>query len=428
MAVQAATIAPRAREEVVIYIVRRGDTLDRLSRSFLVPERRWRALLSVAGVRRPTRLPIGWSLAIPRSWLRYKVEPARLASYRGTVSLSLSGRPLATTTGMTIGEGTDVATAGNSFVTLTLADRSQIVIPSQSRVRVRELRRILLTGAIDYRIEVQRGRLETKVAPLGQPEGRYRIQTPISMTAVRGTEFRVSYESLEGAGTEVLSGHVAFGPTESVSALLVDRSFGATLSGTGGPRIEPLLPAPDLQNPPPLQTRDAVEFAARPVSGVARYRAVIAADAGFVENIAEQISDTGVFSLSDIPNGNLFVRISAVAPSGLEGLAQAYSFRRRLASIHGTIEEGDNGYRFRWTGAGEGVRRYRFQLMRGQPAGPVVIDEVALTRDELTLRNLAPGVYFWRVGLIQIEGDEITDAWTDPEKLTITNAPRRRPT
>jgi hypothetical protein len=43
-----------------------------------------------------------------------------------------------------------------------------------------------------------------------------------------------------------------------------------------------------------------------------------------------------------------------------------------------------------------------------------------MTRDGLTLRALPAGIYFWRVGLLQVEDGEVTESWTDPEKLTIT--------
>jgi len=416
-----------SQRDVVTYTVRRGDTLDRLSRSFLVPERRWRSLLGLARIGNPKRLPVGRQLRIPRPWLRFKVEPARLASYRGTIRLSIGGRAVSPSPGALVGEGTEVATAANSFVTLMLADRSQVVIPSQSRVRVRELRRILLTGAIDYRIDVEKGRLETRVAPLDQPSGRYRIRTPVSMTAVRGTEFRVSFdEESRMAATEVLAGSVAFSVSEGPAVLALERSFGATLDQGGEPRLEKLLGAPELDNPAPLQTRDAVEFRTRKLADAIRYRVLIAADAGFIDNVAEQFSDDGTFALPDIPNGTLFARVSAIARSGLEGMAQAYSFRRRLASIHGTVEAGEDGYRFRWSGAGGGVRRYRFQLMRDTPQGRLVVDEVALARDALTLRRIPGGVYYWRVGLVQLEDGEATESWTDPAKLTITDSSRSR--
>lgn len=426
VAAHAAAIAPaQPQNDSIWYVIRRGDTLYGLSRSFLVPERRWEALLRLAAIRDPKRLPVGRKLLIPRTWLRFKVEPARLAGYRGTVSLAMSGRTITPSVGIAIVEGAEIATAGNSFATLLLADHSQVVIPSQSRVRVRELRRILLTGAIDYRIDVEQGRLETRVTPIEQPSGRYQIRTPISMTAVRGTEFRVSFEDQHrAAATEVLAGTVAFSPSESETGLRLERSFGATLDREGGSHIERLLAAPDLEEPPALQTKDAVEFRVRKLEGAIRYRAVIASDAGFIDNIAEQFSDDGAFALADTPNGNLFVRVSAIAASGLEGMAQSYSFQRRLASIRGSVEPVDDGYRFRWAGAGGGVRRYRFQLRRDTPQGALVVDEVALTSDALTLRRLKAGVYYWRVGLAQLEDGDVTESWTEPEKLTITDPSR----
>jgi len=427
VAAHAAAIAPvQPRNDDIWYVVRRGDTLYELSRSFLVPERRWQALLGLAAIRDPKRLPVGRKLRIPRTWLRFTVEPARLAGYRGTVSLSMSGRTVTPSIGTVVAEGAEIATAGNSFATLVLADHSRVVIPSQSRVRVRQLRRILLTGAIDYRIDVEQGRLETKVTPLQQPSGRYQIHTPISMTAVRGTEFRVSFsEERRAATTEVLAGMVRFSPSESEAGLTLERSFGATLD-RGGYSVEKLLAAPDLEEPQALQTKDVVQFHVRKLEGSTRYRAVIASDAGFIDNIAEQFSDDGAFALADIPNGNLFVRVSAIDANGLEGMAQSYSFQHRLASIRGAVEPQGDGYRFRWAAVGGGVHRYRFQLRRDTPQGVLLVDEVALASDALTLRRLKAGVYYWRVGLTQFEDGDVIESWAQPQKLTITD-PSRSP-
>lgn len=407
--------------ETIVYVVRKGDTLYRLTNSFVVPPRTWRSLLGLARIRDPRQLPVGRRIAVPRAWLRYAPEPARLASYRGTVRLTAGGRAVAPAIGALVGEGAEIATAANSFVTLVLADRSKIVLPSQSRVRVRQLRRVLLTGTIDYRIEVQGGRLETKVAPLDGPDARYRIQTPVSMTAVRGTEFRVAYAPERNvAATEVLEGVVSItGTAGAGKGTTLQPSNGATVDRSGVVRTEKLLSAPDLDDPGRIQTRDAVEFRTSPIAGATGYRAVIAADAGFVENLAEQLSGDGRFAFADIPNGRQFVRVWAIAPSGLEGMAQSYGFTRRLASIHGAVEAGDDGYRFRWFGAGGGTRRYHFQLMRGSPDARPTVDQVGLSSDTITLGNLPADVYYWRVGVLQVENGESVESWTDPEKLTI---------
>ncbi len=414
-----AAAQPATHANEVAYVIRRGDTADQLSRKFLVDGRDWRAFLKLVRVHDPRRLPAGRQVHIPRSWLRYRIEPARLASYRGKVAITANGREVSATTGASIGEGMFIATAANSFATLILADQSRIVLPSQSRVRVRELRRILLTNAIDYRLEITGGRLETRVQPLESPSGRYRIETPVSMTAVRGTEFRVSFAA-GTAITEVLSGHVLFTDADgNTRALALDPGVGAARDPAGEVRTEPLLPAPTLEDPGAVKLDDIVEFRAAPAAGAARYRLVIAGDAGFIDNIVEQVSEDGHFSFADIPNGNQFARISAIAPSGVEGFAQSYGFKRRLASLHGAVDAADDGYRFRWWGSGSGARRYRFQLMGEAEGAPPIVDRVGLEQESLTLHRLAPGVYRWRVGLLQIDADDTVETWTSPEKLTI---------
>ncbi len=433
MAMQAATaVPPRPRprpapaEETISYVVKPRDTLDRLSRSFLVPAQTWKKLLPLARIRDPHRLPIGRTLVIPRSWLRFTVEPAQLASYRGTIMVAIDGRAVPPAIGGTIGEGAQISTAANSFVTLILADRSKLVIPSQSKVTVRQLRRILLTGTMEYRVDVEAGRVETKVTPLPSPQDRYRIGTPISLTAVRGTEFRVGYDTGPRlAAAEVLSGTVAVSRPDGAAMQLVDHAYGATTDAGGVTTLAALLPAPDLLDPGKLQTADSVEFHVTPIEGAARYRVVLASDAGFVENLAEQIADGRDFALTDVPNGNLFIRVSAIGGNGLEGLAQAFSFTRRLASIHAEAKQEADGFRFRWFGAGGGKRRYRFQLMNGSLDSRAIVDEVGLTRDEVMLRNLPPGTYYWRVGLSQTDESGEAESWTNPEKLTIT-APGKR--
>ncbi|CAN5511321.1 FecR domain-containing protein [soil metagenome] len=427
IALQAAAIgAPvPARPETIVYTVRKRDTLERLSRSFLVPQRTWQSLLPLARIRDPRRLPVGRPLTIPRAWLRYTVEPAHLASYRGTIGIAVGGAAVAPVIGAAVGEGAEITTAANSFVTLILADRSKLVIPSQSRVAVRQLRRILLTGAMEYQVQVEGGRVETKVTPLSGAQDRYRIGTPISMTAVRGTEFRVSYDSsLAVAAAEVLAGKVAVSGARGGEEI-ANPGFGATTDAGGETRLTTLLPAPDLTNPGQVQTKDSVEFHVTAVPGAARYRVVLASDAGFVENIAEAIGQTRDFALSDVPNGNQFVRVSAISDGGVQGLAQTYTFTRRLASIHAEAGQVPDGFRFRWYGAGAGTRRYRFQLMRGSLDSRAIVDEVGLTRDEITLRNLAPDTYYWRVGLAQTDESGEAESWTDPEKLTIAKPDKK---
>jgi hypothetical protein len=406
--------------EIVRYVVKPKDTLYELDRSFIVRPKTWHVLLPLSGTRSPRRLPIGRTLAIPRAWLRSTPDTARLVSFRGTVSVGTGAHMAAPTAGMAIGENTHIVTGANSFVTLRLADGSRVTLPSQSGVVIGAMRRLLLTGAIEYRLDLDQGRIQTSVTPLKDPSGRYRISTPLTMTAVRGTEFRVSYDSTRSvAATEVLAGTVAVSHGEQ--SVLVPRSFGGAVGATGQIHSEKLLAAPDLIDPGKSQRDDAVAFHLAPVAGASAYRIVLATDAGFVDNYAERIAPGVDFSLSDVPDGNQFIRVSAIATDGLEGMAQSYAFARRLASIHAsTVSQDTDGYHFRWFGAGDGDRHYRFQLLAGSPDGVPMVDEVGLVRDELAVRRLRPGVYYWRVAVYLPDAEN----WTNFEKLTI-GAPAR---
>lgn len=413
------TTAPQQPDEVP-YVVQRGDTLDSIRHRYLLPERDWQSLLKPAQIRNERRLPIGRRIDIPRSWLRFTLEPARLASYRGQVQLSRNGAAMPIQIGGAVEEGATFATGPNSFITLVLGDQSTVVIPSQSRGTVRRMRRILLSRSIDYRIDIEEGRLETKVTPVEGSDGRYRIMTPVSTTAVRGTEFRVSYDPLgKRAATELLTGAVSFSAPSGEDLIALDARFGASRASTGMPQIEPLLPAPELADAGRVQTEERVHFQARPVEGAARYRSVIATDAGFIDNITEQFSDSGAFSFEGIPNGNAFVRVSALTATGMEGFSQAYGFTRKALSIEATASSYNDGYRFRWHSSGGQAPRYRFQLMPASPETVPILDQVALTREEITLRGLRPGIYYWRVGVTEIENGQAASAWSQTTKLTV---------
>jgi hypothetical protein len=412
-----AAAMPRGDAEVVRYVVKPRDTLWQLDRSFIVAPRTWHALLPLSGAHSPRKLPIGRTLAIPRAWLRSTPDQARLASYRGTVSIDAGGHAVAPVAGLEIGEGAHIATGADSFVTLILADGSRVTLPSQSGVTIGAMRRLILTGAIEYRLDLDKGRVQTHVEPLKDPSGRYRIATPITMTAVRGTEFRVSYDPARAAAaTEVLAGTVALATKGNTPPVLVSHGFGGAADAQGHLRTEALLPAPDLADPGKPQRDDAVAFHLAPVAGATAYRVVLATDAGFIDNYAERIAPGGDFTLNDVPDGNQFVRVSAIAADGLEGLSQSYAFARQLASIHpGAVSQDGGGYRFRWFGSGHGERHYRFQLMRGSPQGGAVADEVGLEHEDLLVRRLPAGIYYWRVAVYQAG----VENWTDFEKLTI---------
>lgn len=343
-----------------------------------------------------------------------------MVSARGTVTLVANGRNVPSSVGTVLREGAKISTGANSFVTLVLSNGSRIALPSQSRVTVARLRKYLINSVIDYRFKLERGRIDTKATPLKGPSDNVIINTPLSMTAVRGTEYTVAIDpAQQNTGTGVFEGTVAVSRPDGTLSQLIPERFGVLTDVEGKSRKVELLPAPELEKPGRVQTNDLVTFDLAPVSGAVGYHALLATDAGFVERYDEQESTSPHFEFTSVPNGNQFLRVSAIGEGGLLGMRQSYSFKRHLASIGAEASETEEGFVFRWFGRGEGVRHYRLQIFRDAPEGIPIVDEVGLTNDEATVRNLPTGVYFWRVAVFQSDAQGAIENWTEPEKLTI---------
>ncbi|HYE45848.1 MAG TPA: FecR domain-containing protein [Caulobacter sp.] len=404
------------------YVVRPGDTLSGLATRYLLRPADYRAVQDLNAVREPRRMPHGLVLRIPVRLLRTSPAVARVVNFRGAVTVTRNGRPVEAAVGLEVGEGAVVATGANAFVRLALPDGGHVSLPSRSRVRIARLRTVLLTGATDQAFQVEAGRTETQAAPVA-PSGGFTIGTPMSVSAVRGTEFRVAYDPQGNrSATEVLEGTVA---VEAGGKAILARAAEAVSVDATGAALTSLLPAPELRRPDDVQSAETVSFDLSPTPGAALYRARLATDAGMTDAFAETESPAGgpvVFA--DLADGAYFVRLTAVAPDGVEGRPSVYSFiraRNGLGALGSSaVGQGrDRRYLFRWEAAGAGEARFRFQLRLADATGPPMIDEAGLTEPRITLTGLPPGVYEWRVRATRQAFGRTLETWSPPQQLRI---------
>lgn len=415
--------------EQITYVFKRGDTLFGLANNYL---RKWSDYVAVQRLNRiadPHQMPVGMSLRIPVHLLKFRPSEAKLSAFRGSVSIASSGQNRTPVRGLNIGEGSDIKTAARSFLTLQLEDGSQVSLPSNSHVRITRLRHILLTDSIDYEIAVDQGRIRSKVAPQDKKADRYRVRTPVAVSAVRGTDYRTRVDEVSGtAFSETVEGEVVFAPGESLNnarLISIPAGTGAAATVTGALAEAKLLPPPELVDPAKVQSESVLQFAIAPGEAAVGHRLVIASDAGFVDLVAETRGQGAALELPTIPNGRYFVKVTALAADGFEGMPETYSFKRQLSTVGGSADAGDFGYRFKWFGEGEGERFYRLQILKDSKSSIPIIDEAGLSAGTVTLSDLADGEYYWRVGVIQFSSDpddpEAIEKWTDFEKMTVAN-------
>lgn len=422
---RAQTEAAGSDTQTVAYTVKQGDTLIDLAAAYFMKRSDYEEVQRLNQVADPRRLPVGMELRLPANLLRTVSAEAEIAGLRGEVTLEHGGRRAAPEVGEPLGEGAVLATGPNSFVRIALLDGSFITIPSNSRVRLSRLRRFVLTGTVDHEIVVEKGRAESDVAPRQSP-GNFRVRTPVSVSAVRGTEFRVSLaEDVARAATEVLEGQVGVTPQSGGAEVIAAASQGVSVTPDAA-RIAALLEPPSLANPGAVQTGAQISFEVAPLDGASRYRGRVATDAGMIDAVAEADTAGGqtTLLLPELSDGAYFLRLSAISLEGVEGLHTVYSFVRAHNELGGLGAGGQGSgwrsrYLFRWESQGEGDAIYRFQLFGETPGAPPLIDETGLDQTTITVSGLAPGVYRWRVRATRQLVEQTVDSWSEPQELRI---------
>ena len=410
----------------VTYTVKPGDTLIGLGKRYFATGRAYAEVQRTNHIRVDRHLRPGSTLTIPGSLLKSEPIDATVAAFSGAVTVDVGKGPITPTANMTLGQGAVISTGANAFVTLQLPDDSRISLPSQSRLRITRLRHIFLTDGLDRVFAVEQGHSESTVTPMTNPKSRYLITTPVASSAVRGTVFRAGFDTdAKAQTTEVVKGLVGVeGASPQGGQANVPQGFGAKTPAAGPPLQVQLLPAPKVINGGKDQEEPQVAFAIEPIPGARLYHLQLANDAGFVDIFNEVTVPAPTVTFDKLPDGTYFLRATAIDQNGLEGLPSTYSFTRQLNSLAGGPPQasGDAKMRrflFRWTTAGAGVKRFRFQLFDGPNAKTPVVDEPGLSDPLVTVTDLKPGDYYWRVVVSTFLKGKVTDKAGEPQQLHI---------
>lgn len=132
------------------YKIRAGDTMASIAERGLGDPGQIAALAAANGLPVQTRLQAGEIISIPSSMVRRDMLTAKIISFSGEVTLDDG---LALSLGSELAEGDVISVGANSFVTLDMGVAGRVTLPSQSRVRIAELHKVAMTGAVKRRLE-----------------------------------------------------------------------------------------------------------------------------------------------------------------------------------------------------------------------------------------------------------------------------------
>jgi hypothetical protein len=404
----AAAAAPMASEpptdnRVLRYIVRKNDSLDNLARRYFVSYTAIGQVVATNRMSSARKLSENETLLIPYRVLRWTGVNGQIASFRGAVRVGAQNAAV----GKVIDEGVRIETAADSFVALQFPDGSITTLPSNSRVRAVSMRRYIITGEVDRRFVVERGGSEWRVTPARGAGDRFEVRTPVATTAVRGTEFRVTYAE-EGAqtGTGVVKGEVGFGTPKSDQPIPLPVGFGAVTDTSGTIDKRALLAAPDMAAGYAVQRAETVSFSAVAVAGAKAYQFEIANDSSFLDPVTTINSDSPTGKLDTLGDGQYFLRVSALDDAKLQGLSRTYVFARKLLVLAAGPDGASGRLKFSWTKGPAGTLGYRFLLSTREDMAQPLVDTVIGDMNHVGVGPLDPGKYFWRVITLSAGADD----------------------
>ncbi len=408
--------------------VQRGTNLIRIARQYCTKPSDWKAIAGINRLSSPYIIYADSTLLVPLSILRTKKVSARVISIKGAPLLVTGhNKTLQLHKGDTVLPGQTVITRDDEYVHLIYPDNKHSRIGPESKMLLVYLMR-LADNNLQAEFFLDRGKITNFIEKKLQPNEHFRTRTPMAITGIRGTEFRLKVEDAETSIVETLKGRVAL--SAAGKEVLVAKGQGSRVK-KGRPPAPPhaLPPSPKLPEIQAIYRSLPVEIQAPRQKSIHSMRIRITADKKGLNTLAEQsISPGKKFSLSTLPDGSYFLFLTATDPQGFESLPTGPAVLRiRTNPGAPIISSPKNSRKFfkstvkvRWLES-ELADHYNIQLATDADFTHL-IDTQQTTKDFYITPALKPGKYFFRVQLIT--GDGFATLYSTPLNWQIMAQPK----
>jgi hypothetical protein len=385
---------------LLIYKIQQGDTLSDLSIKYLRQPADLEMIRQMNHLRSVDLLPTGELLRLPRQAVKQSPSPATVVSLSCGRDIK-SGTPLKSlTVGSVLNEGAIVDIPSECHVALLLEDSSIIRLPSSAAIKITTLRKNALEPSPEVQLDLVRGRIELDVNKGRAKTTPFEVRTPLSMTGVRGTEFRVGYSPSDQTGqVEVLGGTVQSMGASDTEPRAVTKGQGIPFDSTGKSLpIENLLNAPSFERAE-ITNRKEHTYMLRFIKRDKAKHYVI--DSSNTANLmGRRITQTAptpdVLALS-LDQDAAFYQLTAVSQAGLVGAPRVYGF----CGVTGSIKSARCRATFE-SPLAEGVM-ITFSLVKhahGTTQELVSTKKLQARNGRFTIEGLPPGHYSWNMAYV----------------------------
>ena len=306
-------------EDLVELTVVKKDYLIKICKKYLEYPKKWRQIAKINNLKNPNLIYPKERLNIPIELIKGTPLDGKVTFIKGDAQLQELSKekwvPLKLND--KIKQKSLVKTGEDSAIEITFEDGSTFFLRQNTELGLNTVQK-KITSHLIRDMSVQSGRVLTRVREATGAGSRLKIQTPSSIAAVRGTEFRTAVDEEKKAFTEVLKG------TVSVDAMMKKISLQkeeGTMVKKGEPPLDPkkLLPPPTPIDPKP-QYNPPVKFALSTIQDASAYRVMISKDSEGKDLYQDRIIKSNeAIHINTIPDGQYYLFAQSIDNIGLEG-------------------------------------------------------------------------------------------------------------
>lgn len=401
---------PDKEDRLIPLHVAAGTNLIHLARNYCRDRSDWREIARINQLTEPYLIIRDTSIQVPLSLLIVEKLSVTVASVHGRVDL-LTGKeqtaPL--TKGDILMPGQTVRTGPEGYTHLILPDNTYTRIEPDSQLTLNYLFR-LRDGNIKADFFLGRGTVIHWVREKMRANDSFQNRTPIAVTGIRGTEFRLKMADAKANTVETLRGRVEVSGSGRSTTLVPGQGL-RVQEGKPPEQPRPLPAAPALPKLEQLY-RSLPATITAPAHGDARFiRLRITADEQAQVTLFDQrVAPGGRFTVGTLAEGVSFASLTAIDGDNFESTVTGpLLFTVRTIPATPVIASPKTGSTLwgkqgtiEWL-ASDQVDYYALQLAADQQFKQL-IDEQRLKTSAYTSPELQPGTYYFRVKAVAPDG------------------------
>ena len=424
------SLVSRVNAEILIPItIVKGGNLIHIARDYCNSRNDWKELAEINNLKDPYLIYPGATLQVPLSLLLTEKLSARIGSVNGGVFLVEKDSKLRQLKkGDTILPGQTVVTEKEGFASLIFPDNRFTRIASESRFTITYLVR-LTDKSMKAEFFLEQGRIAHVVKKKLKRNETFKTRTLISVTGVRGTEFRLKIEEQGSNFVETIGGTVVVKRAGETLALTKGQGI-HIVEGKSMGKPRKLPPSPSLPELLEIYRTLPVVFPAPSGENFRSLRFRVTTDSQGTETVLEQVVEPGdKFTLLSLEDRIYYGFLTSIDSSNYESLpAGPFVIQVRtvpsapilLTPMGGKVTF-DKKVTAQWL-KGAQAEQFFCQLARDKEFKEIVEEKIQHASD-YTTPLLESGEYFFQVQAIAKDGFRshfsLIDSWKISESPSL---------